>query len=306
VDVRIPTIRDEGATEKMTSGGYQQGYQDLNQQFYAPPQMQQPMYDGSTNVQAAASADPWFSGSNAIHSQQGYAIGGILPVAPAMVPAARPVTSVGFEVPSVNNDGFGNLGGSLSANKGVYGSGASNYFGLSTLDGEQPLLVELGVDFTTIIEKTKSALNPSKSLDPSLMSDGDIAGPFVFCLALGFMLMLAGKLQFGYVFGFGVAGCAAIYTVLNLMSQKETGIELHVVFSVLGYSLIPIVFLASVAVLVPLNGAAGWILVPPSILWCTVTATRFFEAVLGAREQRYLIAYPVFLFFACFALITVF
>jgi hypothetical protein len=118
--------------------------------------------------------------------------------------------------------------------------------------------------------------------------------------------MLAGKLHFGYVFGFGVVGCIAIYTVLNLLTQKENGIDLHVVFSVLGYSLLPVVFLAGVAVIIPLKGVVGWVLVPPCIGWCTFTATRFFEAVLAAREQRYLIAYPAFLFFACFALITVF
>ena len=90
------------------------------------------------------------------------------------------------------------------------------------------------------------------------------------------------------------------------MTQKESGIDLHVVVSVFGYSLLPILFLAAVAVILPLKGPLGWALVPPSIAWCTLTATRFFEATLSAKEQRYLIAYPAFLFFACFALITVF
>jgi hypothetical protein len=50
----------------------------------------------------------------------------------------------------------------------------------------------------------------------------------------------------------------------------------------------------------------GLILTLVAILWCTHTATRFFEVVLSMREQRYLIAYPVLLLYVCFALITIF
>ncbi|KAH9260842.1 hypothetical protein BASA81_001309 [Batrachochytrium salamandrivorans] len=211
------------------------------------------------------------------------------------VPSQRRVGSVEFFSPPPASSSF--------VTSGV----SSTRFGLSTLDGELPLLMELGVDFTRILEKTKSALFPMGTIDPVLMSDGDLTGPFVFCLLLGFLLLFAGKLHFGYVFGFGVAGCWAIYMLLNLLCPKSS-IELHVVFSVLGYALLPIVLLALVTVFVTLKqgGVLAFLLVPPSVLFSTFTATRFFEATLNAREQRYLIAYPVLLFFACFALITVF
>lgn len=54
------------------------------------------------------------------------------------------------------------------------------------------------------------------------------------------------------------------------------------------------------------RGWLGTILSLAAIVWCTVTSTRFFEQAMDAKSQRYLIAYPVFLQFACFALITVF
>jgi hypothetical protein len=108
------------------------------------------------------------------------------------------------------------------------------------------------------------------------------------------------------VFGFAVSGSLALWMVLNLMTPQEGGIRLHVVVSVLGYALIPMVGLSGAAVVLSLRGAAGYVLVPAAVGWCTLTATRFFEAALAAREQRYLIAYPAFLLFACFALITVF
>jgi hypothetical protein len=259
--------------------------------------------------QAAYGQDQaWFSDPN-VSNYGGYQQSSFVPagpvVAPGAMPMARPgVTSVGFDLPPPSEN---TLGGSLGGMGGKAGYGANHSrLGLSTYEGEPPLLVELGVDFSAIAQKTRSALHPMQAIDHSLMADGDLAGPLVFCLSLGFFLMLTGKLHFGYIFGFGVVGCVAMYSVLNLMTQRANGIELHVVFSVLGYSLLPIVFLAAVAVLLPLKSIIGWVLVPPSVAWCTVTSTRFFEATLSAREQRYLIAYPAFLFFACFALITVF
>lgn len=229
----------------------------------------------------------WFSDPNITFSNPP------APYASSSLPARPSVTSLGFDAPP---QPLPTLGGLRQPSR----------LGFSTYEGEPALLQELGIDFGTILEKTKSALWPAKALDGRLMADGDIAGPFVFCLMLGVALALVGKLHFGYVFGFGVVGCVAMYAVLNLMTQRENGVELHVVFSVLGYSLLPIVFLAFVAVVVPLKGNVGLVLVPPSVGWCTLTATRFFEAALSAREQRYLIAYPAFLLFACFALITVF
>jgi len=257
------------------------------------------------NPAGYAQSDPaWFSDPNLGslgNYAQPYGVGA--PVAVAPVSSVRPLTSVGFDMPPPSSTGFGGSLGGLSGGKhGPH----STRFGISTYEGEAPLLVELGIDFGSIAQKTRSALHPMQSIDPALMADGDLAGPFVFCFSLGFLLMLTGKLHFGYIFGFGVVGCVAMYLLLNLMTQQENGIELHVVFSVLGYSLLPIVSLAAVAVVLPLKGTLGWILVLPCVGWCTLTATRFFEATLGAREQRYLIAYPAFLFFACFALITVF
>jgi hypothetical protein len=36
--------------------------------------------------------------------------------------------------------------------------------------------------------------------------------------------LLFGQVHFGYIYGFGVSGCVAIYLVLNLLAQQgETG-----------------------------------------------------------------------------------
>jgi len=176
-------------------------------------------------------------------------------------------------------------------------------------DDEPPLLEELGVNFEHIYTKTLAVLVPTKQIDPHILEDTDMAGPLLFCLIQGFCLMFSGKLFYGYLFGFGVVGCTFIYVVINLMNHAGTDtIDVHRVFSVLGYCLLPIVILSAMTIIFDLRETSmiGTPFVVLAILWCTYTATRFFEAATQMQHQRYLIAYPVFLVYACFALITVF
>jgi len=50
----------------------------------------------------------------------------------------------------------------------------------------------------------------------------------------------------------------------------------------------------------------GYILSVLAIAWCTYSSSGFFTAVLGMNDQRFLVAYPVGLFYGCFALMIVF
>jgi hypothetical protein len=43
-----------------------------------------------------------------------------------------------------------------------------------------------------------------------------------------------------------------------------------------------------------------------AVAWATVTAARFFEKAMNMTSMRWLIAYPVFLFYAMFVLMAVF
>ena len=121
-----------------------------------------------------------------------------------------------------------------------------------------------------------------------------------------FSPMQAGKVHFGYIYGFGAFGCLGLYSILNLMSEPQYTLDIVRVFSVLGYGLLPIVSLAAIAVFLDLRGLVGGVAGLLSILWCTYSATRFFVAALRMTPQRWLIAYPTLLFYACFALITIF
>mmetsp|Transcript_15552 Transcript_15552/g.31530 ORF Transcript_15552/g.31530 Transcript_15552/m.31530 type:complete len:157 (-) Transcript_15552:158-628(-) len=156
------------------------------------------------------------------------------------------------------------------------------------------------------MQKTLAVLIPTKTPDHEIMIDADMAGPLVFCLLLGFCLMLRLKMHFGYIYGFGLIGCVGMYTILNLMSDHDKSIDIFRTISILGYCLLPIVGLAALSTVFSLKGYIGFGLTAFTVLWCTIAATRFVEATLGMRDQRYLVAYPLMLLYSCFALITVF
>lgn len=183
-------------------------------------------------------------------------------------------------------------------------SGSSISQSYENYDDEPPLLEELGINFGDIARRTKMVLQPFRQPDENLMTEADLAGPLVFCLCLGATLLLSGKVHFGAIYGYGASSCLLIYLLLNLLATNS--IEFLTIASVLGYCLLPVIALALAAAAISLNGMVGYTLAAAIICWCTVTATRLFELVLGTTQQRFLIAYPVGLVYACFVLITIF
>merc|ERR1719399_513651 len=175
---------------------------------------------------------------------------------------------------------------------GTFGGGTAAFGGLDgdeDIENEPPLLEELGVNLVHIRSKTYAVLHPSHVASREVLEDADLAGPLVFCLLLGLCQMFSGKLNFGYIYGFGLTGCAGMHMVLNLLSQQE-GVDLFRVCSILGYCLLPTVPLALVSVVFSLRGVLGLVLGLGVIGWCTFAATRFFEQALEMSEQRWLIA----------------
>ncbi|XP_041360073.1 protein YIPF5-like [Gigantopelta aegis] len=175
---------------------------------------------------------------------------------------------------------------------------ASNY------EDEPPLMEELGINFDHIVQKTTAVLNPLKVTDHDIMQDTDLAGPLVFCLSFGVSLMLAGKLQFGYIYGIGVVGCLAMYALLNLMSM--TGVSVGCTISVLGYCLLPMVILSFSSVVLSLQGILGIVFTVITVLWCSLSASKLFVSALAMDQQQFLVAYPCALVYGVFALLTVF
>ncbi|XP_051021025.1 protein YIPF7 isoform X2 [Acomys russatus] len=184
----------------------------------------------------------------------------------------------------------------------------SDYYSQSppvdSFDEEPPLLEELGINFDHIWQKTLTVLNPMKPADGSIMNETDLAGPILFCVALGATLLMAGKAQFGYVYGMSAIGCLGIHALLNLMSSS--GVSYGCVASVLGYCLLPMVILSSCAVFFSLQGTLGTVSALVIITWCSLSASKIFISALAMEGQQLLVAYPCALLYGLFALLTVF
>ena len=208
------------------------------------------------------------------------------------------LTSYGFDGNSVNPSLYpNNTSTSSQINR-------SNQY-----ENEPPLLEELGINLQHIKKKTISVLIPKKKIDQSILEDTDMAGPLVFCLIQGFLLIFHGKFFFGYVFGFAVLGSISMYLIINLMNHYNTNIiSIFSVFSILGYCILPIVILSFLIIFIDTktNPWLSVFLTAAAVLRCTQTSTHFFETASQMHEQYYLIAYPTFLLYASFALLTVF
>lgn len=204
----------------------------------------------------------------------------------------------------------GHVQGSISQQPAGFGgniqpqSGWWTAFGTGGMEGEPPLLEELGINFHHIRAKTLTVLNPLRRVDEHIMDDADLAGPIFFIFCFGISLLFSGKSNFNYIYGVGLFGSASLYTLLNLMSEQ--GIDAYRVASVLGYCLLPMVGVGTISVLIALDGKFGYLLSILSILWCTYSASGIFVAVLRMSDQRLLIAYPIGLLYGCFALLSIF
>ncbi|POY73780.1 hypothetical protein BMF94_3320 [Rhodotorula taiwanensis] len=222
---------------------------------------------------------------------------------PSMDPDGRPDISGAI---GGNGTGVNAVSGGIS-NGPVFGGGqivVQNWWNAFTpwtgMDGEPPLLQELGINFDHILQKSLTVMNPIRKVDPHIMDDADLAGPLLFCLVFASFLLLSGKPQFSYIYGVALIGSVSMYALLNLMS--ESGINAYRTASVLGYGLIPLVFLSMFSVVLSLDGMVGYILSAASVIWSSYAASSIFAATLQLSHQRFLVAYPVGLLYSAFSL----
>ena len=176
-------------------------------------------------------------------------------------------------------------------------------------DNEPPLLEELGINFDKILKKTKAVLNPNNMNVPAeLLDDGDMAGPLVFCLVLGAEMLLTGKINFGYIYGFSICSAIGAYGILDLLMSEPQQVDFWVTCSILGYCLIPVCCLAGIDIVLPLRNIFGLSLAGLTVAWSTYSATKLFDSKLRLTENKqfWLVTYPIGLIYAVFCLITLF
>ncbi|ODQ80818.1 hypothetical protein BABINDRAFT_161022 [Babjeviella inositovora NRRL Y-12698] len=233
---------------------------------------------------------------------------------PQQFQASAPVSGfMNNQFASPSADVTGNMSGQLLS-QGVFAA-----FGTSGYPGESPLLEELGINFQHIKTKTLAVLNPFTSYAKfavsstgesdngadNVMNDADLAGPILFVLMFGSFLLMAGKVQFGYVYGVGLFGTISLHYLFKLMGDNP-GMDVLRSCSVIGYCLLPLVLLSLAGVFVNLDCFFGYIAGALSVLWCTLAASGFFQSVLRVNGVRALIGYPLMMFYSVFALMVIF
>ncbi|KAK6199274.1 uncharacterized protein RJT21DRAFT_121584 [Scheffersomyces amazonensis] len=202
------------------------------------------------------------------------------------------------------------FGGNIDVS-GVMGGGELTQgilaaFGTSGYPGEPPLLEEVGINFQHIKSKTLAVLNPiNQNISSDIIADADLAGPILFVLLIGTLLLLSGKVQFGYIYGVGLFGTTGLHYLFKFMGTNVQ-IDLARSASVIGYCLLPLVLLNVIGVVMSLDNMVGYILSILAVIWCTYSASGFFVAVLQLHNARPLVAYPLFMFYSVFALMTIF
>ncbi|KAI1338805.1 hypothetical protein F5Y15DRAFT_98449 [Xylariaceae sp. FL0016] len=264
---------------------------------------------------------------------------------PATQGQAPPTQGYGYGVPPGTNS-YGGFGGApgVSGRMGEQGGLRTGWlaaFSTEGYDGEPPLLEELGVNFGHIQMKTIAVLNPFARIDQHIMDDSDLAGPILFFLLFGTFLLLSGKVHFGYIYGLALMGSIALHTILSLMSPDGSSspspshaapaysgsgypgdpnsvssdphkdhLSSTLTFarsaSVLGYCLLPLVFVSLIGIIIPMDGPLGYILTSAAIVWCTTSASGMFCAVGRMKQMRVLVAYPLMLFYVGFGIMSIF
>lgn len=215
-------------------------------------------------------------------------------------------TNFGASMGAMDTGFGGNIDVSGTMGAGELTSGILAAFGTSGYPGEPPILEELGINFNHIKTKTLAVLNPfNKNITSDIMTDSDLAGPILFVLLFGTLLLLAGKVQFGYIYGVGLFGTVSLHYLFKLMSEEVT-IDLIRSTSVIGYCLLPLVLISVIGVFISLDNFLGYIASIIAVFWCTFSASGFFVAVLKLHNVRTLIAYPLFMFYSVFALMAIF
>lgn len=169
---------------------------------------------------------------------------------------------------------------------------------------ETPILEELGISPQRIKEKIISVITINK-LNKKILEDSDMTGPFLIFILFCITLILQKKTHFGYIYGTTLFGGFIINTLMNLMSKKES-ILLYNTISVLGYCMLPIVFASFIGILINLKALVGSITCLACIIMSSYSASNFFEEVLAMQSQKWLIFYPLMLFYTSFLLVTMY
>lgn len=173
------------------------------------------------------------------------------------------------------------------------------------LPNDPPLLEELGISLPLI--KTESQL-PLRVFRPSTIpacSTSDLTGPVLILVLFTALLVLHGKLHFGYIYLISLTSAFFIYVLLTLIATKETSII--TCCSVLGYSLGPVLLYSLMHI--ALRWTSIYVRVAAGLgmaFWSACTASIVFCRHLELANKTYVVGFPLLLTYVCFVLMVLF
>lgn len=128
-----------------------------------------------------------------------------------------------------------------------------------------------------------------------------------------------GETRFGYIYGLSVVSVFGMYFLIQMLAesassprrhtaakQRTNSISVADVASLLGYALLPIVWLAIIGIVVTLKSLFGAVLGVGAVAMATRGASAQFCRLTGEPKQRILLAYPCALVYGIFMLIVLF
>jgi protein YIPF5/7 len=175
------------------------------------------------------------------------------------------------------------------------------------LPEDPPLLSELGIDFSTIKKESRLIFKvlQRSPVDFSFVRNADMSGPIIFIILYTVSLVANYKVHFGYIYFVSLLTSLSTYFLLNVIDLKYIG--LLECCSVLGYSLLPVVFFSFLSIFINRMNMSVKILIGVLFAgWSSYTAAAVFCQYLSLVNKRIILMYPLLLAYICFTMIVLF
>ncbi|KAF7699582.1 Protein transport protein YIP1 [Cucumispora dikerogammari] len=185
-----------------------------------------------------------------------------------------------------------------------------------TLPNEESILKELGVDLINILEGSKlifnlfsktplrhtSTQNFTETAEHDFIESPDLIGPVVLLIIYTAILVLQGKLHFGYIYVLSVSSVLLMYFLFNVISEKT--VSIIQVGSIMGYSFGPIIFYSLLNYFLPRKVR---VLVSLCFsFWSALTSTLVLSEYLAVKDKKMLFLYPMVIMYFAFCCLVLF
>lgn len=174
-----------------------------------------------------------------------------------------------------------------------------------SIPGDPPLLEELSINLHSI--KTECLL-PLKTLTRhpiEISVSSDVTGPLLILVLFSFLLVLQGKLHFGYIYLISLSSSFFLFLFLNLLTQQ--GVTYAVCCNVMGYSMTPVVAFSLLNFLLSWTGPLVRFTIGTVMsVWSAYTAGQVMCIHLGLSERTLVVGYPLFLAYMCYTMMVLF